>query len=229
MAWVTESRKTDGYLLIRLITDLGPLSERAIFFWNPFDQQARGWSSARSYWRRTATASGLGFSRSGRCVMHPPTATQRLVQIHFADQLIAPVVDPLLLCRQQLTLGVEQCQVTVHAGAIAAFGNGIVLLAHLQQVALGLHLFGIGRVGGQAGAAGELGAVQVGLEVPGGQGGRLDARRGAPGAGASAEQVGPLGAGGARRAGESDAREEGGAGRAYARVRAEQLLLGSRV
>src|SRR5690606_35015535 len=234
-----------GYPRIRLITDLGPLSERAIFFWNPFDQQASGWSSARSYWRRTATASGLGFSRSGRCVMYLPTATQRLVQVHFTDQLIAPVIDPLLLRRQQLTLGVEQRQVTVHAGAIAAFGNGIVVLARLQQVALGLHLFGIGFVGGQtighitegildrlfvlrhADIPGALGVVQVGLQAPGGEDRHADARREAPVAPATAEQVAQLATGGTRRAGQTDAREEGGAGRTYAGVGAEQLVLGS--
>lgn len=90
MAWITECRKTDGYLLIRLITDLGPLSERALFFGMPS-------RVGRASQADATRLSGFRNRRSRRRIPYLPTATQRLEQINLADQLVAPVIHQLLL------------------------------------------------------------------------------------------------------------------------------------
>ncbi|MCY1172553.1 hypothetical protein D9M73_126890 [compost metagenome] len=69
-----------------------------------------------------------------------PAATQRLVQIHLANQLRQTIADQGLLRAEQLALGVEEGQVAVDPDAVAALGQAVVILVGADKITLRLQL-----------------------------------------------------------------------------------------
>src|SRR5690606_41583903 len=74
----------------------------------PYTPLFRSQQTAIAAWR--SLPSGFRHGRSRRSILDLPATTQRLEQVHFADQLVAAIIHQLLLGHQQLPLGIEQDQ-----------------------------------------------------------------------------------------------------------------------
>ncbi|GEM_PF-23700 len=172
-----------------------------------------------------------------------PTTAEHLVQRHPISGVGQPHEDQLLFGKVERTLGIEQAEEAVHPALVARFREAESCLRGLDLLAPGVEPLGErGAVGERVGHLAERGLdgllikghvdvalhfchIETRLQAAGLEDRDADQRNEVPGAGAASEKSVQRAAGSAGGGGQADARKEGRARGADARIGRAQAAL----